>query len=102
MNFSKGTAKVPFSEGVPIQDISSQSIKPLMKYPNLRLISSVYKIIGWIVLIFGIIALAILIPIPILAIGIFLACLIVFVTLLALSESIMVLIDIEENTRVKQ
>lgn len=104
MGFTKGTLKYPQKESL-IENKPTNAettygrIMSQVKYTNLRTISMVYRIIGYTVLIFGIIALIFLLSSPLIAFGTLLVCIIISVSLFALSESIMVLIDIEENTR---
>lgn len=88
------------------------------KYTALRVIATIYKVIAWITLVLGVIGFIISIVTGSLAgikgirygfgggfigllsgVGILIYCIIAFLGLLALSEAIYVVLDIEENTR---
>ncbi len=73
------------------------------RYPALRVMAGVYKILAWLVAIGAIISIIMLATSRetsgVLILVAFLGGAVGFVTLFAASESIMVFIDIEENTR---
>lgn len=96
MAITKGEAKISPHEGMPFQNPKY----PGFKYPTLRVVRWIFKIVGWIVLMFGLISVASLYKDQELAaIGTFLVSLVTFLIMLAISEAIKVLVDIEENTR---